>query len=202
MANEWNVSYPINHTLISALPSEIRKLKTSVKTQIGHEHETPVDGDETGSEHSNGSAVCYIGTDEPTLRPDGVTGLGDNDIDNSRLWLDTNFDPPVLKRWNADAWEVIGWTPGVYAGEESITFPNGLIFKHGYVASVSAEQAISFAVPFPGGIISVSATSVKSGQSHYNTKSVKNGTVSVNGFTVAEPDGSNTVGFYWQAWGY
>ena len=104
MANEWEVNYPINHTLISALPEEIRKLKASAKTQIDREHETPVDGDATGGEHSNGSAVVYRGTDTPTNRPDGVTALASNDIDKARLWIDDNDTPPVLKRWNGSAW--------------------------------------------------------------------------------------------------
>lgn len=201
MANEWNVSYPINHTLISALPSEIRKLKTSVKTQLGHEHETPVDGDETGSEHSNGSAVCYIGEDEPTLRPDGVTELGDNDIDNSRLWLDTNFDPPVLKRWNADAWEVIGWTPGVYAGEESVTFPNGLIIKMGNVAYTSTgTKTITFGTAFPHGIVSVTFGPSHAEPNHTIQPQLKINSESKTSFQVFVIDQPTDIN--WMAIGY
>lgn len=107
MANEWNTSYPVDHTKIGDVPGAIRTLKTSAKAQIGHEHEDPVDGDATGSEHKNGSAVAYVGTTDPTVRPDGATDLADNDIDNGRLWIDTNYDPPILKRWNVDAWEEI-----------------------------------------------------------------------------------------------
>ena len=99
MANEWNASYPLDHTLISDVPGEIRKLKTSAKTQFDMEHETPVDGDATGSEHSNGSGVAYEGTDTPANRPDGTTALADNAIDRGRLWLDG-----CLKRWNGSAW--------------------------------------------------------------------------------------------------
>lgn len=107
MANEWNVSYPLDHTLISALPGEIRKLKTSAKTQIDREHETPVDGDATGGEHSLGAAVCYYGTATPTNRPDGATALGANNIDRGRLWIDSNFSPPVLKQWSGTAWVAV-----------------------------------------------------------------------------------------------
>lgn len=108
MANEWNVSYPLDHTKVGSLPGEIRKLKDSVKDQIDREHETPVDGDATGSEHSLGSAVLYIGTSAPTNRPDGATALASNNIDKGRIWLDTNYTPPALKYWDGDSWETLG----------------------------------------------------------------------------------------------
>ena len=99
MANEWNLSYPIDHTLISDVPGEIRKLKDSVKDQLKHEHETPVDGDATGSEHSSGSAVAYEGSSTPSTRPGGAT-LGDNAIDRGRIWIN---DGGKLKRWSGTA---------------------------------------------------------------------------------------------------
>lgn len=99
MAHEWNVSYPLDQTLISGVPGAIRALKVSVKTQIDHEHETPVDGDATGGEHSSGSAVTYEGTSTPTNRPGG-TALADNAVDRGRIWLD---DTNKLKRWDGTA---------------------------------------------------------------------------------------------------
>ncbi len=108
MANEWNVSYPIDHTTIGDVPGEIRKLKTSTKTQIDREHEIPVDGDATGGEHSLGSSVLYMGTSAPTNRPDGSTALASNNIDKGRLWLDTNYTPPALKYWSGSAWVTMG----------------------------------------------------------------------------------------------
>lgn len=104
MANEWNVSYPPDHTLISDVPGEIRKLKDSVKDQIKHEHETPVDGDATGSEHSSGSAVAWEGSSTPSTRPGGAS-LGDNAIDRGRLWAN---DKNKLKRWNGSAFVGVG----------------------------------------------------------------------------------------------
>ena len=53
-----------------------------------------------------------------------------------------------------------GFTPSTYAGEESVTLPNGLIMKFG-VATGSASQTaiiITFADAFPNGIISAQAT--------------------------------------------
>jgi hypothetical protein len=119
MANEWNITYPINHTEIGDGPLEIRKLKTSTKTQIDREHETPVDGDATGGEHSNGSAVTYVGSDAPTKRPDGSTALGDNDIDNGRLWIDDTESPGRLKRWKGDGFEDVVTGFGAWADKDS-----------------------------------------------------------------------------------
>ena len=124
MANEWNVNSPINHTLISALPEEIRKLKASAKTQIDREHETPVDGDATGGEHSNGSAVAYRGTATPTNRPDGATALASNDVDKGRLWIDDNKTQAPIKRWNGSAFVTAGMSPSDYAAEESNILAN------------------------------------------------------------------------------
>jgi len=198
MANEWNVAYPIDHTKIGGLPGAIRTLKTSVKTQLDREHETPVDGDATGGEHTLGSAVCYMGTSTPATRPDGATALDDNDIDNARLWLDTNFDPPVLKRWNASAWEVVGWSPGAYAAGESMTFPNGRILKCGYVAVSATTGTITFAVAFPTAVQSCSLTM------KYTTYTSQ--TPVVTAFTTASiawaVGDAGMTGFYWEAWGY
>lgn len=111
IANEWNVSYPLDHTKIGDVPGEIRKLKDSTKDQIDREHETPVDGDATGGEHSNGSAVAYVGAATPTNRPDGATALADNDVDDGRLWLDDTVTPAILKRWKDSAFALVQTTP-------------------------------------------------------------------------------------------
>lgn len=144
MANEWNVSYPLDHTLISDVPGEIRKLKDSCKDQLDIEHETPQDGDATGSEHSLGSAVPYEGTSTPTNRPDGSTALADNAIDRARTWWDTNFDPPLLKKWNGSAWVLHG-NIGQHSNLDDDS--NAMLKDHAYLANqdgfVSAVQASS-----------------------------------------------------------
>jgi hypothetical protein len=205
MANEWNVAYPIDHTKIGDIPTEIRKLKTSTKTQIGHEHETPVDGDATGSEHSSGSAVAYEGTSTPTTRPDGSTALADNAIDRGRLWLDDNGDPPNLKRWTGSAFTesvraLGGWTPTTYAGEESITLPNGLVIKLGSASSTQdTQETFAFAAAFSTAIMGVWTQRTDAGASHVlavDSQSVAN-------FTINRDDTiDGSVGFNWIAIGY
>lgn len=193
------MSYPINHTLISDYPLEIRKLKTSTKTQLDHEHETSVDGDATGSEHSNGSAVAYVGTSDPTTRPGGAS-LAANNIDKGRLWIDDDETQIPLKRWNGSAFVTVGMSPSTYAGEESIIFPNGLILKHGNIGDAGNTPTttdIVFDAAFPNGVISIVAQPVHSAQLG-TTHAIKN--VSANGFSII--DNTSWTSYYWQAWGY
>ena len=45
----------------------------------------------------------------------------------------------------------MGWSPTSYTGVESITFPNGLIIKQGYInpIGVNENKLVTFAVAFP-----------------------------------------------------
>ena len=97
---------PANSVTVSSLPGHIRTLQAQLRTTFNLEHESLTDSAD-GGVHSSGSAVAYEDTSEPPNRPDGSTALADNAIDRGRLWLDDNFDPPQLKRWDGSAWEVI-----------------------------------------------------------------------------------------------
>lgn len=325
MADEWNVAVPIDHLLIGSIPGAIRALKASTKSQLDHEHETPVDGDATGSEHSAGSAVCYEDTSTPTTRPGGAT-LGANAIDQGRLWLDDNFDPPILKRWDGSAFEIVGtlaggaspnqaflisttaedieggresqirfkgtqsggelttlgyiefahdsgnddefgrfrvvlnnggegdsptsiaidyardgtidiassvsvldeddmssdsavkvatqqsikayvdsapnYTPSSLSfsdnpAEQSITFPNGLIFKAGYVVKAGDPTTITFGTAFPNAVLSASITQVHTVTVTHNTSVRSMTTASL----IVNDSDQNGTGYYWQAWG-
>ncbi len=90
---------------------ELQHIKKGLRIRLEKEHNCAaavlaVDG--TGGEHLNGSAVAYEGAGPITKRPDTSTDLADNAYDRGRLWLDDNYDPPILKRWAGAAWEVIG----------------------------------------------------------------------------------------------
>lgn len=154
MAYEWNVSYPQDHTLISKVPEWIRNLKISAKAQIDHEHETPVDGDATGGEHSNGSAVAYEGAGPHTNRPDGSTALADNAIDRGRIWLDDNFNPPMLKRWNGSAFEpVVGTHLGAYTDEDDDS--ETLAKAHAYLANQDGFVSVIMTAAGAGSQVSI-----------------------------------------------
>lgn len=94
------------------------------------------------------------------------------------------------------------WTPTSYAGEESITFPNGLIFKHGFIADGGATTTVVFGGtgtedPFPNDIVSVAVTADLAASEGLNQV--------VNAYTVDHiiiKDTFTAHGYHWQAWGY
>jgi hypothetical protein len=43
--------------------------------------------------------------------------------------------------------------PNPYAGEQSVKFPNGLIFKQGTITKTGTNTTVTFAVAFPTAII-------------------------------------------------
>ncbi len=70
-----------------------------------------------------------------------ITGLDDGDADG---------DAVHFGQWKVD--NVAAAAVG--AATESVTFPNGLIIKHGVESVVSgASDTVTFAYPFPGGIL-------------------------------------------------
>jgi len=89
------------------------------------------------------------------------------------------------------------WSPTAYLGEESITFPNNLVMKHGTIANGGATTDVSFATAFDTALTSVSVT----GRRDTGTSSTPvTKTETVTGFTITSD--VNTPNFYWQAWGY
>jgi len=84
-----------------------------------------------------------------------------------------------------------------YGGEESITFPNGLIIKTGYIAESDASTPVTFAAAFPNGIVSVVVTPKRSAVTTINVVVTS---VSTSGFTIKGGPGFD--GYYWMAIGY
>ncbi len=92
------------------------------------------------------------------------------------------------------------YTPTGYAGGESVTFPNGLILKHGFKSRAGTETTVTFAVAFPTSCKSVTATqynTVATGE----TGDIQIEAVSKTSFRVVQAE-ATMEGFYWQALGY
>ncbi len=94
------------------------------------------------------------------------------------------------------------YIPTSYAGEESITFPNGLIMKQGIETSVGADSTSSttFGVAFPTAIVSYSV-SIKSSAANLNEPAAITA-ISTSAITVKNNDDDDTVDLSWQVWGY
>jgi hypothetical protein len=93
------------------------------------------------------------------------------------------------------------FVPASYAGEESVTLPNGLIMKFGYKATVATNDSISFSVAFPTVCVNVSATTAEANSTARWPMKVSS--LAVGGFDIKH--GNSTVtnhGAYWQAIGY
>ena len=89
--------------------------------------------------------------------------------------------------------------PATYAGEESITFANGLILKHGFVSISGSNQVITYGVVFPTALISAAVT-IQDANGSSQSANVTINTATVSAITLSS---NNTQdGFYWQAWGY
>ena len=95
-----------------------------------------------------------------------------------------------------------GFTPSTYAGEESVTLPNGLIMKFGFRTATSGTNSISFSDPFPAGCINVQCCRQKATYVSYEDNPLVLGTPATTGFDIYINNGSVWGNFYWQAIGY
>ena len=100
-----------------------------------------------------------------------------------------------------------GFTPSAYAGEESVTLPNGLIMKFGLFSGVTTTgTTLSFGSAFPTAVISATATGNTTNpitiSSNYAGKcAVSN--VTTSGMKIwGEPGTSAGSSAYWTAIGY
>ncbi len=87
------------------------------------------------------------------------------------------------------------WSPTSYAGEESMTFPNGRIFKSGSAAGTTGFT-VSLAVAFPTQIQSISVIA-----QHSSGVKVAITNITTSGFDVVHDAGISRT-FRWQVWGF
>ena len=94
-----------------------------------------------------------------------------------------------------------GFTPSTYAGEESVTLPNGLIMKFGLHTTTTGTNSITFGTAFPSGCINVQYSRQKSTWSAFNENGCVVGTPATTGFDVYV-EGTTWGNLYWTAIGY
>jgi len=91
------------------------------------------------------------------------------------------------------------WTPTAYAGEESITFPNGLIMKMGYKARSGRNTVLAFDTAFPNACIVAMISPVNESE-HNISYDTAISDKSKTGFDINNSD-NNVDGYYWWAIG-
>jgi len=172
--DDWSETSPTAAEVVSAGAAEIRYLRGSVRQRLLKEHVEP-DAVNVGGEHLAGSAVSYIGDYSeafPLVRPDGVTTLTTEDLgrlaydtDSAFFYILTNHVGPVWTQVSANP-----MTPATYEGEESITFPNGLVIKHGTKTSTEVIDTVEFAAAFDTACVSVQITQLNTNPLNYNLR--------------------------------
>lgn len=90
-----------------------------------------------------------------------------------------------------------GWTPTVYAGQESVTSSNGMVVKSGYQAG-SGTQTITFAAAFSTAIVGVQLTLLENNTSDRVPVKVKS--VTTTELVIYASNGG--TGCYWEVKGY
>ena len=95
-----------------------------------------------------------------------------------------------------------GFTPSTYAGEESVTLPNGLIMKTGFFSDETGgeNKAVDYGLAFPNATISVQLTQV--GGTTSSSSNVRVMTYSASGFTMYVNTAAGVLGNFWQAIGH
>ena len=90
------------------------------------------------------------------------------------------------------------FVPASYAGEESVTLPNGLIMKMGSTSS----KTVNYGASFPTGVVSVTIAHRNPYSDTYGNASFVNSS-STSGFTIDSGRSvSGTGSWFWQAIGY
>lgn len=93
-----------------------------------------------------------------------------------------------------------GFTPSTYAGEESVTLPNGMIMKTGIVTASISGTSVSFGVAFPNGV--VSALACPNNGANLTQGTGYSGKAAVDSLTTSGMNVSCDGSAYWQAIGY
>jgi hypothetical protein len=125
-----------------------------------------------------------------------------NVIEDAGLTPDKSDDSQLSAAVTAIATTVVanGFTPSPYAGEESITFPNGLIMKTGRTERTSTNTSVSFSTPFPTAIVAASVTIEDTSNGNVDAAANIGSTRSASGFNIRS--GTGPSHFNWIAIGY
>lgn len=94
-----------------------------------------------------------------------------------------------------------GFTPTSYAGEESVTFPNGLIMKFGSVTGGNGT-VVTYGSQFPNAVLSVVATDRSAYSDTYGNATFVTESTTTSFKILSGRSVSSAGPFYWQAIGY
>jgi len=122
------------------------------------------------------------------------------DDDTMATASDTTLATSESIKAYVDATSTGGFTPSTYAGEESVTLPNGLIMKFGTVTAGINGTLVSFASAFPTAAIWASAC--PNSPDNLTVSTGYSGKASVDSLSTSGVNVSCNGSAYWQAIGY
>lgn len=93
------------------------------------------------------------------------------------------------------------FTPSTYAGEESVTLPNGLIMKWGKLNPSTGNNTVTYGTAFPTATVNVQYARFKATHSIYEDNNAVT-SESASGFDIYVTNGSAYGTLAWQAIGY
>ena len=100
-----------------------------------------------------------------------------------------------------DTSKTSSFTPSTYAGEESVTLPNGLIMKFGAITvGTNATATVTFGNAFPNSCLVVNATFNENRGTSGDQIHVSAHNIGASSFKLTNGTSSSLVG--WQAFGY
>ena len=100
-----------------------------------------------------------------------------------------------------DTSKTSSFTPSTYAGEESVTLPNGLIMKFGAITvGTNATATVTFGNAFPNSCLVVNATFNENRGNSGDQVHVSAHNIGASSFKLTNATSSSLVG--WQAFGY
>ena len=137
----------------------------------------------------------------------GVATLGDGSL------LKTSAAPSTdamiaNKKYVDDNVGSSNYTPNDYANDgssdsrESVTFPNGMIIKSGFVTRTGTSTTVTFDTAFPNGVVSAQVTPQGAGPGTNNILHLVSA-LSTSAMTIlVDGEGVDTDGYYWMVIGY
>ena len=125
--------------------------------------------------------------------PEEVT-INDND-DLSGASAITLATDESIKAY-VDTSKTSAFTPSTYNGEDSVTFPNGLIMKWGISFLSSGTATVAFPVAFPNACINITANGAKADSSS------NLGITAFDKLGFTSNNASVNIDYHWQAIGY
>lgn len=160
---DWDVSKPIDHTLVGDLPQKIRDVTSSTKIVLAKEHVQPSTSN-AGGQHLKGSNRVYLDSAAPIVDPEGNSLDTSATSDDGRLAVLTGSDN-LMRVY-------IGTSAGVSTGFQRVT-----------VQGLQATTDVSIG----GRVLSNIATGTQSGQAIHVAQ------LDTSAFSIVTPATSGTI---------